>query len=217
MKEEKNIGYLRKSYEKGSLNDDKKAMHPVDLFKDWFDAAEAHPDVEEVNAMSIATLGLDGFPKARVVLLKQFSSEGFVFYTNYKSQKGLAIEVHDKVGLTFFWPAMERQILIKGIAQKVSAQISDAYFYSRPKGSQIGAIVSPQSQPIEDRSFLEKRLDSLETQFKKENPKRPAHWGGYLVVPKTIEFWQGRPNRLHDRMEFSLNKKNKWTAVRLAP
>ena len=134
-----------------------------------------------------------------------------------RAKKGLAIEVHDKVGLTFFWPAMERQILIKGIAQKVSAQTSDAYFYSRPKGSQIGAIVSPQSQPIEDRSFLEKRLDSLETQFKKDNPKRPAHWGGYLVVPETIEFWQGRPNRLHDRMEFSLNKKNKWTAVRLAP
>ncbi len=217
MKEEKDIGYLRKSYEKGSLNDDKKSMHPIDLFKDWFDAADTHRDVEEANAMSIATLGLDGFPKSRVVLLKQFSSEGFIFYTNYKSQKGLAIESHHKVGLSFFWPAMERQILIKGIAQKVSLETSDNYFYSRPKGSQIGAIVSPQSQPIEDRLFLEKRLDYLETQFEKQNPMRPDHWGGYLIVPKTIEFWQGRPNRLHDRMEFSLNKNNKWTAVRLAP
>ena len=167
--------------------------------------------------MSIATLGEDGFPKARVVLLKQFSPEGFVFYTNYKSQKGQAIEAYNKVGLTFFWPAMERQIIIKGVAQKVSEETSDAYFYSRPIGSQIGAIVSPQSQPIDDRAFLETRLQKFQVQYEQEEIKRPNYWGGFLVVPHSYEFWQGRPNRLHDRMEFSLNEKKIWTTTRLAP
>jgi len=217
MKEENDIGHLRKSYEKGALGDDKKTMHPTELFQDWFAAADAHPDVEEANAMSIATLGADGFPKARVVLLKQFSPEGFVFYTNYKSQKGQAIESYNKVGLTFFWPAMERQIIIKGVAQKVSEETSDAYFYSRPIGSQIGAIVSPQSQPIDDRAFLETRLQKFQVQYEKEEIKRPNYWGGFLVVPHSYEFWQGRPNRLHDRMEFSLNEKKIWTTTRLAP
>ena len=200
MKEENDIGHLRKSYEKGALGDDKKTMHPTELFQDWFAAADAHPDVEEANAMSIATLGEDGFPKARVVLLKQFSPEGFVFYTNYKSQKGQAIEAYNKVGLTFFWPAMER-----------------AYFFSRPIGSQIGAIVSPQSQPIDDRAFLETRLQKFQVQYEQEEIKRPNYWGGFLVVPHSYEFWQGRPNRLHDRMEFSLNEKKIWTTTRLAP
>jgi pyridoxamine 5'-phosphate oxidase len=217
MKQEKDIGHLRKSYEKGSLDDDKKSVNPLSLFEDWFSAADENPAIEEANAMSVATLGVDGFPKSRIVLLKQFSPEGFVFHTNYNSQKGRAIAAYDKVGLTFFWPSMERQILIKGIAKKVSQEASDKYFYSRPKGSQIGAIVSPQSQPIENRDFLENRLNEVENQYKENSPKRPDHWGGFIVQPTTIEFWQGRPNRLHDRMEFSLNEDNSWSVSRLAP
>ena len=215
--EQEDLGHLRKSYQKGALNIDDIQNDPMIFFKNWFDQANETQTIEEANAMSIATLGADGFPKARVVLLKQFSSEGFVFYTNYKSQKGQAIEAYSKVGLTFFWPAMERQIIIKGVAQKVSEETSDAYFYSRPIGSQLGAIVSPQSQPIDDRAFLENRLQKFQVQYEQEKIKRPDYWGGFLVVPHSYEFWQGRPNRLHDRMEFSLNEKKIWTTTRLAP
>lgn len=217
MKEEKDIGSLRKSYEKNTLDDDIKSINPIDLFQDWFAAAEKHPQIEESNAMTLATLELDGFPRARIVLLKQFSDAGFVFYTNYKSNKGKAIDALDKVGLTFFWPVMERQVLIKGKAQKVAEETSDNYFYSRPKGSQIGAIVSPQSEPIEDRDSLENRLNKLLVLYEDKAPKRPEHWGGFIVVPSSIEFWQGRPNRLHDRMEFTLQKQGNWIAKRLAP
>tara|TARA_B100000767_G_scaffold275659_1_gene314096 strand:- start:5128 stop:5781 length:654 start_codon:yes stop_codon:yes gene_type:complete len=217
MKEEKDIGSLRKSYEKNTLDDDIKSIDPIDLFQDWFAAADEHTQIEEANAMTLATLELDGFPRARIVLLKQFSKAGFVFYTNYKSNKGQAIDALDKVGLTFFWPAMERQVLIKGKAQKVAKETSDNYFYSRPKGSQIGAIVSAQSEPIEDRDFLEKKLNKLIVLYEDKDPKRPEHWGGLIVVPSSIEFWQGRPNRLHDRMEFTLQKQGDWTSKRLAP
>ena len=217
MKEEKDIGSLRKSYEKNTLDDDAKSVNPIDLFQDWFTAAEKHSQIEEANAMTLATLELDGFPRARIVLLKKFSKAGFVFYTNYQSNKGKAIDALDKVGLTFFWPAMERQVLIKGKAQKVAEETSDNYFYSRPKGSQIGAIVSPQSVPVEDRNSLENRLNKLLILYDDKAPKRPEHWGGYIVVPSSIEFWQGRPNRLHDRIEFTLRKEGAWTAKRLAP
>ena len=217
MKEEKDIGSLRKSYEKNTLDDDIKSIDPIDLFQDWFAAADEHTQIEEANAMTLATLELDGFPRARIVLLKQFSKAGFVFYTNYKSNKGQAIDALDKVGLTFFWPAMERQVLIKGKAQKVAKETSYNYFYSRPKGSQIGAIVSAQSEPIEDRDFLEKKLNKLIVLYEDKDPKRPEHWGGLIVVPSSIEFWQGRPNRLHDRMEFTLQKQGDWTSKRLAP
>lgn len=217
MKEEKDLGSLRKSYEKNTLNDDIKSINPIDLFQDWFAAADKHTEIEEANAMTLVTLELDGFPRGRIVLLKQFSEAGFVFYTNYNSNKGKAIDAFDKVGLTFFWPEMERQVLIKGNAQKVAKETSDTYFYSRPKGSQIGAIVSPQSDPIENRDFLENRLDKLEVLYEHEAPKRPDHWGGYLIVPNSIEFWQGRPNRLHDRIEFIQEQHKSWTAKRLAP
>jgi len=152
-----------------------------------------------------------------VVLLKQFSPEGFVLYTNYKSEKGKALLSHPQVGISFFWPALERQVIIKGTAEKVAREVSDAYFSSRPLGSQLGAIASNQSEIIPSRKVLEKRLADLEATFKDTAPKRPEHWGGILVRPQQIEFWQGRPNRLHDRLRYDLTSGSHWTAARLSP
>lgn len=217
MNTSKDIGHLRKSYEKGDLSDALKATSPIRLFEEWFAAAEANPAIEEANAMSIVTLGEDDFPKARIVLLKQFSADGFVFYTNYNSQKGRAILAYPKVGLSFFWPSLERQVIIKGIAEKVSPSQSDAYFYSRPIGSQLGAIASNQSDEISSQEVLQERLRALEAEYRDSSPKRPDHWGGFLVRPQQIEFWQGRPNRLHDRLEFSRTASQDWECKRLAP
>ena len=217
MSTEKDIGYLRKSYEKGALSDALKNVSPISLFEQWFAEAEAHPAIEEANAMSLVTLGEDNFPKARVVLLKQFSSEGFVLYTNYNSEKGRALLAHPQVGVSFFWPALERQVIIKGTAEKVAAAVSDAYFSSRPLGSQLGAIASNQSEVIPSREVLEKRLTDLEKKYKDTLPKRPEHWGGIIVRPQQIEFWQGRPNRLHDRLRYDLTSGSTWTAERLSP
>jgi len=217
MNTSKDIGHLRKSYEKGDLTDALKNTSPIALFEEWFAAAEENPALEEANAMSIVTLGEDSFPKARIVLLKQFSAEGFVFYTNYTSQKGRAILAYPKVGITFFWPALERQVIIKGVAEKVSPAQSDAYFYSRPLGSQLGAIASDQSSEIDSQESLQECLKSLEEEYRLSSPKRPEHWGGFLVRPEQIEFWQGRPNRLHDRLEFSLTNSLTWECKRLAP
>ena len=210
------LGHLRKSYEKGTLTDALKAESPITIFEQWFAAAEAHPAIEEANAMSIVTLGKDKFPKARVVLLKQFSTEGFVFYTNYNSEKGQAILAYPQVGISFFWPALERQVIVKGTAEKVAPAVSDAYFSSRPLGSQLGAMASMQSAVIASREVLETQLANLKAQYKEHSPKRPDHWGGFLVRPQEIEFWQGRPNRLHDRLHFTLDQGN-WTAQRLSP
>ena len=217
MSKEKDIGHLRKSYEKGALDDRLKQVSPIALFEQWFAEAEAHPAIEEANAMSLVTLGEDNFPKARVVLLKQYSPDGFVLYTNYKSEKGKAILAHPQVGISFFWPALERQVIIKGTAEKVAAEVSDAYFSSRPLGSQLGAIASNQSEMIASREILEVRLAALEKEYKDSPPKRPAHWGGIVVRPAEIEFWQGRPNRLHDRLRFQLTSGSIWTAERLSP
>lgn len=217
MNTSKDIGHLRKSYEKGDLSDALKATSPIRLFEEWFAEAEANPAIEEANAMSIVTLGEDEFPKARIVLLKQFSAEGFVFYTNYNSQKGQAILAYPKVGLSFFWPSLERQVIIKGTAEKVSSSQSDAYFYSRPLGSQLGAIASNQSDEISSQEVLQERLRALEVEYRDSSPKRPDHWGGFLVRPQQIEFWQGRPNRLHDRLEFSRTASQDWECKRLAP
>lgn len=213
---EKDLQNYRKSYEKSELRLDQLHRDPILLFKDWFIEVEKAQLVDEVNAMNISTVGEDGFPKTRIVLLKKFSKDGFVFYTNYKSEKGLAIEKHPKVCLSFFWPAAERQVIVKGIVEKTSQEQSSNYFASRPKGSQMGAIVSPQSQPIPNREFLEEKLSEL---HKEESElKRPEHWGGYIVKPQEMEFWQGRANRLHDRFLYTLDSKtNDWNIVRLAP
>jgi pyridoxamine 5'-phosphate oxidase len=213
----KDLSDYRKSYSKNELLENQIPSNPMDLFQQWFQEAEASKQVEETNAMTITTLGLDGFPRARVVLLKKIENNGFIFYTNYDSNKGKAIENNNKVGLSFFWPALERQIIIKGEANKVSSAVSDAYFASRPKGSQLGALVSPQSNAIPNREFLENKLHQLENEYSDKTISRPENWGGYLVQPSEIEFWQGRPNRLHDRICYKLNAKGDFSTERLAP
>lgn len=217
MKEKHDLGALRKSYEKGGLGDVAKTQDPLQLFRTWFSEAHSESAIEEANAMSITTLGTDGYPKSRIVLLKYFDAEGFVFYTNYASEKGQAIAKHPRVGISFFWPVLERQVIISGDAEKLPPEMSDAYFDSRPIGSRLGALASPQSKVIENRSELELNLKALEHKYANSEPSRPEHWGGYLVRPVEIEFWQGRPNRLHDRLRFSQTTDDKWTAERLAP
>ena len=215
--DKEDLGQLRKSYDKSSLDLSDVGDDPIGFFKKWFDEASNHSEIEEANAMSLATLGIDDFPKSRVVLLKALTDRGFVFYTNYQSEKGLAIARHPKVGLSFFWPPLERQVIIKGLIQKTPSDLSDEYFNSRPKGSQLGAIVSDQSNVISDRTIIEAKLNALEIQYKNEEIPRPDNWGGYLVIPNSIEFWQGRPNRLHDRIRCHLRQTGLWDLERLAP
>jgi pyridoxamine 5'-phosphate oxidase len=211
-----NLADLRKSYNKGSLDINAVGDNPINLFEIWFKEAEQSDLIEEANAMILSTLGESGFPKPRVVLLKGFSEEGFIFFTNYKSEKGRSLLKNPKVGIAFFWPALERQIIIKGNAQKISSDRSDEYFNSRPRGSQLGALVSPQSSVISSRQFLEDRLSALTDEYLNKPIPRPDHWGGIVVKPVQIEFWQGRPNRLHDRISCQLINKV-WKSERLAP
>ncbi|MCX6185238.1 MAG: pyridoxamine 5'-phosphate oxidase [Flavobacterium sp.] len=212
----KDLSNYRKSYEKSALLEQDIPNDPINLFHRWFHEVQDFGGTDEVNAMTVSTQGLDGFPKARVVLLKQYNEQGFVFYTNYESEKGKAIAANPKVCLSFFWNSMERQVIIKGTAVQLSADQSDAYFYSRPLGSQLGAIVSPQSSIIPNRSILENQLHSLEQQHILE-VQRPIHWGGYCVEPISVEFWQGRPNRLHDRIRYTIQDDLSWSIDRLAP
>lgn len=214
---EKDLGHYRKSYEQGSLDESQLDDNPMGLFHRWFHQADEHPGAQETNAMSLSTIGQDGFPKTRVVLLKKFDENGFVFYSNYLSEKGLALAHNPKVCLSFHWHALERQVIIKGVAQKIDPNTSDLYFDSRPLGSRLGAIVSPQSQVISSRDVLEKELVELEKKYTHQDPKRPDHWGGYLVTPHELEFWQGRPNRLHDRIRYRIIDEIDWVYERLAP
>ena len=211
-----NLADLRKTYNKGSLDINAVGDNPINLFEIWFKEAEQSDLIEEANAMILSTLGENGFPKPRVVLLKGFSEEGFIFFTNYKSEKGRSLLKNPKVGIAFFWPALERQIIIKGNAQKISSDRSDEYFNSRPRGSQLGALVSPQSSVISSRQFLEDRLSALTDEYLNKPIPRPDHWGGVVVKPVQIEFWQGRPNRLHDRISCQLINEV-WKSERLAP
>ncbi len=212
-----NLTDYRKSYDKYVLEESNLKKDPLEIFREWFRQVEAAGGVEEANAMTISSIGLDGFPKSRVVLLKKYSEEGFVFYTNYYSEKGKAILQNPKVCLSFFWPNLERQVIIKGEAIKESEELSTRYFHSRPRGSQLGAWASFQSEVIGGRSILEVQLKDLEEKYKDESiiPK-PPHWGGFVVIPTSIEFWQGRPNRLHDRILFSKNDQS-WKIDRLSP
>lgn len=207
----------RKSYEKSQLLETTIPEDPINLFNKWFYETKESGGVDEVNAMTVTTIGLDGFPKARVVLLKKYNEEGFIFYTNYDSEKGRAILNNPNICLSFFWHSMERQVIIKGIAEKTSASVSDTYFDSRPDGSKLGAIVSPQSDVIPSREYLDDKLKQLELKYEGKSIPRPQNWGGFLVRPVTVEFWQGRPNRLHDRIRYQLGDDYNWKIERLSP
>jgi len=213
---EKDLGNYRKSYEKGELLLSNSPENPLELFSSWFKEVDTNFPNEETNAMTLSTIGLDGYPKSRVVLLKKYTEEGFVFYTNYNSEKGKAIIENPNICLSFFWAGAERQIIIKGKAEKIADNLSDAYFKSRPRGSQLGAMVSNQSETIENRAVLEDKLKQLEKEFDGKSIPRPEFWGGFIVKPISIEFWQGRANRLHDRIYYGLNSDFFWTKSRLS-
>lgn len=211
------LGSYRKSYEKHELLLEDTPENPLELFQKWFfEVDKFFPEIE-TNAMTISTIGLDGYPKSRIVLLKKFTYEGFIFYTNYHSEKGKAISNNPHVCLSFFWHGAERQIIIKGKAKKIPDNLSDGYFESRPRGSQLGAIVSHQSEVIESREALELKLAELEKEYEGKEIPRPPYWGGFMVEPVEMEFWQGRPNRLHDRIRYTLTPGYDWTKNRLSP
>lgn len=214
---EKDLSNYRKSYDKQELLENNCPKKPMELFKDWFLKADKIDAIEETNAMTISTIGSDGFPKSRVVLLKKYTEEGLIFYTNYNSEKAKAIDENNNICISFYWPALEQQIIIKGIAEKLSNELSDNYFNSRPNGSKLGAWASPQSSVVSSKKELTDRLISIENKFLGVKIPRPEYWGGYLIKPLSVEFWQGRPNRMHDRIRYTLQKDFSWKLERLAP
>ncbi|CAH0277531.1 pyridoxamine 5'-phosphate oxidase [Chryseobacterium sp. WG14] len=211
-----NLHDKRKVYDKSQLIESEIKQNPLEQFRDWFLEANESEMISEANAMAVSTLEEDGCPRTRMVLLKAYTYEGFIFYTNYDSRKGKAIAHNHKACLHFFWPNLERQIIIKANLEKIADNLSDGYFHSRPKGSQLGAAVSPQSQVIPNREFLEEKLKDLEKEYENTEVPRPDNWGGYMAKPYEIEFWQGRPNRLHDRIIYQLEDLD-WKISRLAP
>lgn len=206
------IAAIRKDYQLQSLSEKDAQTDPMKQFDTWWQEA-IKSEIDEVNAMTLATASADGVPAARIVLLKGYDEQGFVFYTNYHSYKGRQLEENPRACLVFFWKELERQVRITGLVNRVSAAESDAYFNSRPEGSRIGACVSPQSMVIESREWLETQQHN----FDKTHLERPAHWGGYRVMPVTIEFWQGRASRLHDRLQYTMQENGSWMIERLAP
>ena len=212
----KEIADLRINYSKKSLSEADVQVNPIGQFDTWWQEAMAS-DILEVNAMTLATASTDGIPSARIVLLKDFSEKGFVFFTNYESFKGQQLAENPKACLVFFWKELERQVRITGLVQPVSAEESDAYFQSRPEESRIGAVTSPQSRSIESREWIDTLYKKNVELFSGKQIKRPDYWGGYIVRPVIVEFWQGRPGRLHDRIQYSLQDNNDWKIERLAP
>ena len=213
----KDLRNHRKTYKKQELLESNCPENPIELFHQWFLNADASEMVDEANAMNISSIGLDGFPKNRIVLLKKYTWEGLIFYTNYNSEKGKAIAENNNICLSFFWAGLEQQIIIKGNAKKLAENLSDGYFESRPDGSKLGAWASKQSSVVASREELDNQLKNFEERFDGKEIPRPKHWGGYLVKPISIEFWQGRPNRMHDRIRYSLQKDFSWKRERLAP
>lgn len=213
----KSLSTMRMSYELDHLGDREIEADPIDQFSVWFSEV-LETQVIEANALMLSTAGEDAHPSSRVVLMKEFDSRGFVIYTNYESQKGREISVNPNVAALFYWPTLQRQVRICGVAHKLSPEESDTYFHSRPYGSQLGAIVSPQSQPVPNREWLESKFASAEEKYSgMEELPRPEHWGGFRIEPDSIEFWQGRPNRLHDRIRYDRQPDGTWTHQRLAP
>lgn len=209
------LNTLRHNYSKESLDKDDVNTDPVLQFAKWFEEAVG-AQVIDPNAMTLCTATKEGTPSARIVLLRNLSDCGFVFYSNYTSRKGMEIEENPNCALLFFWPELERQIRIEGVVQKQSDEESDLYFNSRPHGSKLGAWASEQSKVISSREVLIKQQEELSKKYPDENVPRPPHWGGYLLKPVSIEFWQGRPNRLHDRILYRIENNN-WKIERLSP
>jgi pyridoxamine 5'-phosphate oxidase len=210
------IADIRKDYASRELIESSAADNPVQQFRQWWNEA-IESRVDEVNAMTLATASADGMPSARIVLLKGFDDRGFVFFTNYASFKGMQLEENPRACLVFFWKELERQVRVTGIVEKISAEESDAYYNSRPEASRIGAWASPQSQVIPGREWLQQEFIQQEKEKAGTGIGRPPHWGGYIVRPVIIEFWQGRPSRLHDRLQYTVQDNGTWKRERLAP
>ena len=210
------IADIRQDYIQASLSEHEVEQHALKQFSKWWDEA-MKSEISEVNAMTVATASCDGVPSARIILLKGFDDNGFVFFTNYNSYKGKDLEENPRAALVFFWKELERQVRITGVVEKLSDAASDEYYNSRPVGSRLGAIASPQSTVIENREWLENRVKQVQQEYRDETPQRPGNWGGYMVKPITIEFWQGRQSRLHDRIQYTLEENGHWRIERLAP
>ena len=210
------VARLRKEYTRAGLKESDAASDPIVQFRRWFDEALA-ADLHEPNTMTLATATPDGRPSARVVLLKGFDGRGFDFYTNYKGRKGGELEVNPRCALVFYWGELERQVRVEGCASRIPEEESDGYFGSRPRGSRLGAWASEQSRPVESRGALEERLRDLEAEYEGREVPRPPFWGGYRVEPYSIEFWQGRENRLHDRLVYRHAGSGEWRRERLQP
>ncbi len=211
-----NLAELRREYTKGGLRRADLDPHPLVQFQKWFEEA-LNSQLLEPSAMTLATADAEGRPSARVVLLKGADERGFLFFTNYESRKGRELASNALASLVLYWAELERQICIAGDVTKVSRAESEKYFALRPRGSQLGACVSKQSSSVPDRAFLEARLQEIETQFANREVEMPAQWGGYILAPIRIEFWQGRPNRLHDRFQYSKQPDGSWHIDRLSP
>jgi pyridoxamine 5'-phosphate oxidase len=211
-----NIAEIRKDYRHAALSEQDVLPDPIEQFRQWWEAVRKS-NIDEPNAMTLATASSDGFPSARIVLLKGFDQRGFVFYTNYNSFKGQQLMENPRACLVFFWKELERQVRITGIIERVTERESEEYFNSRPEPSKISSAVSPQSEVIASREWLEEKVLEKMNASSQKQIQRPAHWGGYRVKPAIIEFWQGRESRLHDRIQYSLQENGSWLIERLAP